>query len=817
MKRLAGIIITMMFLGTTSIVKAQQSDNEMVTGKVETEQQQPAPFATVLLLKAKDSTVFKSIISNEQGQYKFSHIIPGKYKVQATTVGKNSPCSAPFVIKENAAGYEVPVLTLKEESLQLQSVAVTAQKPLIEQKVDRMVVNVEGSIIATGNNVLEVLQKVPGVQVDQNDNISLKGKSGVLVMIDDKPTYLSADQLASMLRSMNSNQLSQIEVMTNPPAKYDAAGTAGIINIKLKKNANEGINGSISGGYSIGIHSQYNGGLNMNYKKGKVNVYANFNSYDGKNGRVFNLTRDFIDVASGKPYLYMQQSNPQKNSYAYQGIKTGIDYDITGKQTLGFMFNGGFQNNKHNQSGPINFLDANRNLDSSVYSIAQSNQHWHSLTYELNYKWKIDTSGQELSAVADYSTFNSRINQFLTTDFLNNAGTPNASAQYQRGLLPSDISIKAMKIDYVLPLKGNAKFSAGLKSSFVTSDNNVMYDNSLDQINWINDTSSNNHFIYKENINAAYINLNKDFKKGWSLQAGLRGEQTVSNADQITSDSVVKRNYFQLFPTVFIRKNFNDNNSLGFSYSRRIDRPDYQDLNPFKYVIDQFTYGQGNSFLQPQFTNSFEVNYTYKKYIATLNYSHTSDVISRVIVQDTVTHIGYETSENLSKQDNVSLSFSIPLQVVKWWSSNNYLNIYYSKFVGIVNNAAYNLGNTSYNFNSQNTFNLPWNFKAELDGYYNAKALNTVWRSHPQYSVSAGLQKSFWDNKANIKLNVNDIFNTQNFTADLYYSDIQMHLHNKWESRKVALTFTYNFGNKNLKIHQHDDSGSSDEQNRISK
>lgn len=814
MKKLIGFITMIAFAGN---LFSQNIDNQSINGKVINEQNEPVTYATVILLNEKDSSVYKTTFADDKGSYKFQHIVSGKYVVKANSIGKEPQTTTPFNINGNTNSLEIPDIILKENAQQLKGVTVSAQKPLIEQKVDRMVVNVEGSIIATGNNVLEVLQKIPGVQVDQNDNISLKGKSGVLVMIDDKPTYLSADQLASMLRSMNSNQLSQIEVMTNPPAKYDAAGTAGIINIKLKKNANEGINGSINGGYSIGIHSQYNGGVNMNYKKGKVNVYANFNSYDGKNGRVFNLTRDFIDVTNGKPYLYMQQSNPNEHTYTYQGIKTGIDYDINDKQTLGFMFNGGYQTNKNIQAGPINFLDADRQQDSSVYSIAQNNQRWHSLTYELNYKWKIDTSGQELSAVADYSSFDSRTRQFLTTDFLDKTGAPNAPTQYQRGQLPSDISIKAVKIDYVLPLKGNAKFSAGLKSSFVTSDNNVVYDNSSDQINWVADISSNNHFIYKENINAAYLNFNKDFKKGWSLQAGLRGEQTISNADQVTSDSIVKRNYFQLFPTVFIRKNFNDNNSIGLSYSRRIDRPDYQDLNPFKYVIDQFTYGQGNSFLQPQFTNSFEINYTYKKYIATLNYSHTSDVISRVIVQDTVTHIGYETSENLSKQDNISLSFSIPLQVAKWWSSNNYLNIYYSKFIGIVNNAAYNLGNTSYNFNSQNTFNLPWNLKAELDGYYNAKALNTVWRSHPQYSVSAGLQKSLWDNKANIKLNVNDIFNTQSFTADLYYSDIQMHLHNKWESRKVALTFTYNFGNKNLKIHQHDDSGSSDEQNRISK
>ncbi|ANI89552.1 hypothetical protein A9P82_09765 [Arachidicoccus ginsenosidimutans] len=812
------IIFVLIFLSVFGIqlLKAQNVDNQIIKGIVMDEQNRPAAYATVILLQTKDSSAIKNTISDENGLYKFSNIPVGKYMVKASLTGKKMAYSLPFSVDGKQAEINVSRLILQETDKQLQGVTVTATKPLIEQKIDKMVVNVEGSIIAAGNNVLEVLQKIPGVVVDHDGNISLKGKNGVNVMIDGKETYLSADQLVNMLRSMNSEQLSKIEIMTNPSAKYDAAGTAGIINIKLKKNSNEGMNGSVNAGYAQGIHPHYNAGLNMNYKKGKVNLFGNFNSSDGKNSRTFNLTRKFYSDNNSMPSLIMQQSNPQTESDNYQSFKAGVDYSIDSNQTIGAMVDGAFESGTHLVSGPIHFYDENYHLDSSVVSHTTEKKPWHSLTYDLNYKWEIDSSGQELTANFDYSQFNSSMHQQLNTEFLNPDGNRLHEPQLRRGNLPSDIQIKSGKIDYTLPLKNNAKLEAGWKSSFVTSDNNVEYDNLLNNI-WTNDTGATNHFIYKENINALYINLSKEFKKGWSLQAGLRGEQTVSKADQITIDSVVNRNYFQLFPSIFLRKKLNDNNSVGASYSRRIDRPDYSELNPFTYYIDQFTYGQGNPFLQPQFTNSFEINYTYKNIITTLSYSHTSNAITSIIKQNDTAHTAYETSANLANFNNLNLSFSVPIHITKWWNSNNYISIYQKNYDGIINNANFNNGRIAFSFNSENTFSLPWNMKAELSGYYNSKAQHQVWLSNPQYSIFAGLQKSIWNKKANIKLNVNDIFNTQSYIAVEKFQDIDMHLHNKWESRRISISFSYNFGNKNLKTRDHSGSGIDDEQNRISK
>src|SRR5699024_11044269 len=303
---------------------------------------------------------------------------------------------------------------------------------------------------------------------------------------------------------------------------------------------------------------------------------------------------------------------------------------------------------------------------------------------------------------------------------------------------------KTVKIDYTLPLKHKIKLSLGAKTSLVTSDNNVEYfrfDN--DNKKWLYD-SATNHFKYTENINAAYINLNKKFKKGWGLQLGLRGEQTISKGHQFTNDSTVKRNYLQLFPSVYVSKKLDKNNTLNASYSRRIDRPDYQDLNPFRYYIDPYTYNEGNPFLQPQLANSLKLAYSYKSLLtAALSYSNTSDVISQVLKQDDSARVTYQTRENLSRMQNTGLSISLSIPVTKCWMSNNSINVFHNIFQGEFLGAYLDFGRTAYTFHSTNTFTLPAHFKAELSGYYNSSMQWSIFTSRPQYSLSAGIQKSF--------------------------------------------------------------------------
>ncbi|MGF7229792.1 TonB-dependent receptor domain-containing protein, partial [Arachidicoccus sp.] len=752
-------LLMALILSTNAIVKAQTSEITSISGKVVDENKEPLNFAGVYLLNAKDSSFLKAAMTDSEGIYQLSHIPSGKLLVSATVVGHQKVYSRSFEIDKNNSAITLPLLILKSNSTALKDVNVSASKPFLEQKVDKLVVNIEGSVVSAGNNVLEILQKVPGVMVDNDGNISLRGKSGVTIMINGKLTYLSQEQLTEMLKSMDASQLSQIEIITNPSAKYDAAGTAGIINIKLKKNANEGFNGNIQMGYSLGVHSRNSEGINLNYKKGKFNAYGSYNLYKGTNGHDFNLVRKFYDN-NNSPNLIMEQHSPRLSKNTYQSFRTGLHYSINTKNTNGTMANGSYSNGNDQSSGPIKFLNEHYQLDSAAVPETGSKDHWQSVGYNVNYKLQMDTSGQELTANFDYSTYTSNTFQNFSTGYQNATGDSMRPTLYRKGQLPSTIIIKSGKIDYTLPFGKTAKLDAGIKSSIVTSDNNVAYQN-LSNGNWQNDAGATNHFIYKENINAAYVNFNKDFIHGWSLQAGLRAEQTISKANQITIDSVVNRNNLQLFPSVFLKKNIGKNNSLNLSYSRRIDRPDYSELNPFTYYIDDYTYSQGNPFLQPQFTNSFEISNSYKGYIVTLNYSHTNNVITGIIKQNDTTRTAYETSVNLNSINNINLGITVPIQVTHWWMSNNYANVFRKTIKGEISNGMFSQGMISFGFNSDNTFTLPEDFKIELSGYYNSRTTHSVWVANPQYSVSAGVQKSFWHKQASLKLNVSDIFNTE--------------------------------------------------------
>lgn len=808
-----------MLLAMAHIAKAQpgpRAASGSLSGVVKEANGQPVANGTVSLYRAKDSSLITGTITDDGGHYHFASLSPGRYIVAASGVGMTRVFSLPVAMGETGA-VRVPDLVLRASLNLLKGISVSAQKPSIEYQLDKTVINVENSPAAAGNTALELLQNAPGVTVDQDGHISLKGKPGVTILIDGKPTHLSETQVTDMLRSMSADQLSKIELISNPSAKYDAAGTAGIIDLKLKKNSMEGLNGNATLGFSQGFHGNYNGGFNMNYKKGKINLFGSYNLNQNTQKSTFNLIRRFYHGGDKLPDASMEQHSPRKSTSTYRAFKVGMDYAVDKKNTIGIQANGDFSRQNSHSSGPIRFYSSDRQLDSLVSPVSDIRETWNSVGYSLNYKLVIDTGGQELTANVDYSTFTSGMHQHYQTGYEDGNGNQLRDARFRQGNLPSAITIKSGKIDYTLPVKGGAKLEMGLKASQVVSDNNVRYEN-REGGHWENDSGATNHFIYRENINAGYINLNKSFKGGWALQAGLRGEQTLSKANQVTIDSVVNRQYFRLFPSVFVNKDLGKNNRLGFSFSRRIDRPDYESLNPFTYYIDDYTYTEGNPFLEPQFTNSFELSHTYKSLITTtLGFSRTTDVITNVILQNDTTHAAFETKENINSRNNFNLSVSAPIQITKWWMSNNNASVFRNNYKGSLNEGELDLSKTSFGINTTNTFTLPGDVKLELRGYYRSAAVYGVWVSAPQYSVSAGIQKAFWDKKALLKVSVNDIFNTQEGRSRLKYQNIDLRLLNTWESRRVAVTFTYNFGNRNMKSSNQHKTGIEEEQNRINK
>ena len=817
--------LTFLYL-TLSTAFGQVLTRGTVSGQVGTVAGKPLEFATMMLVKATDSTLVKGAISEATGKYAFENVGAGRYRVAAQQIGYRKTYSAPFAVDESHPSVEMPALNLAEESKNLTEVNVVAKKPFIEQQVDRTVMNVENSIVASGNTALEVLEKAPGVTIDrQNDQIQLKGKSGVIVYIDGKQTYLSQQEVSNLLKNTPSDNIATIEIITNPGSKYDAAGNSGIINIKMKKNKNFGTNGSfiIGTGYGwfnnlSGVRNdlpKFNTSLNINHRTSKVNLFGNYSYVNRQSAQSNQISRAI--PYNGKTTYFDQQSF-RPNTFVGHTYKAGLDYFINDKSTVGVLVNG--FSNDWRSSGLNNTFISNENhqLTSRPSTLTDARQFLANVTTNLNYKYDFDGKGHELTVDADYVHYGGQGNNNLSTTYYNAESGLTRPNQDVRNNMPSTINIKAFKTDYVRPLKNGSKLEAGLKSSFVSADNNTIYDTLAQETKqWLPDASRSNQFKYDENINAAYVNYAGKLGKKTKLQMGLRAEHTHSVGTSVTLNQTVDRNYLNLFPTLFLSRQLDSTNTLNLSYSRRIDRPDYQNLNPFVFYLDPYTYQKGNPFLRPQYTNSLELTHVYKSTISTtLGYSRTTDFINRETPrQIPAENITYVIAENLGSLDNINLTVSFPVTVTKWWRMQNNINAYYTHYQTVYSNAPYEVKIGAYNLYTSNNFTLNKTLSAELSGWYNSESQYGFYRARPMGGFSIGVQKKLMDGKGNLKLNINDPFWLNQFRGRAVVQDINFYVGSRWESRQIRLTFTYRFGNQNVKTDRQRSSATSAEQNRV--
>lgn len=795
-----------------------------VSGQVGTSAGKPLEFTTMMLLKATDSTMTKGAISDASGKYAFENVGAGRYMVVAQQIGYRKTYSRPFDINEAQPALELPALAMPDESKNLKEVNVIAKKPFIEQQVDRTVVNVENSIVASGNTALEVLEKAPGVTIDrQNDQIQLKGKSGVIVYIDGKQTYLSQQEVSNLLKNTPSDNIASIEIITNPGSKYDAAGNSGIINIKMKKNKNFGTNGTfiIGGGYGWfndlrGRRDdlpKFNSSLNLNHRDSKVNLFGNY-SYVNRQSAQFNQI-DRIIPFNGR-VNYFEQRSYRPNQFVGHSYKAGLDYFISQKSTVGVLFNGFVNNWQSDGTNNTLIMDENRRITSKPTTQTFFENPLTNYTGNINYKYDFDGKGREWTVDADYVRYSGTNQSNLSTTYPNAENVETRPRQDVRNRMPSTINILAFKTDYVHPLKKDAKFEAGLKSSFVSADNNTIFDTLQQETRqWLFDASRSNHFLYDENINAAYVNYAGAFGK-LKVQAGLRAEHTHSVGNSITMNQRVERNYLNVFPTLFLSRKLDSTNVLNLSFSRRIDRPDYQNLNPFVFYLDPYTYQQGNPFLRPQYTNSLELTHVYKDVITTtLGYSRTTDFISRETPrQIPERNVTYVTAENQGHLDNLHLNVSFPVEVAKWWRMQNNLSTNYQHFQTFYSGAPYEVKIVTYNLYTSSNFTLSKTLSAELSGWYNSAGLYGFYQARPQGGFSLGVQKKVMDGKGNIKVNINDPFWLNQFRGRAVVQDINFYVGSRWESRQIRATFTYRFGNQNVKAARQRQSATSSEQSR---
>lgn len=781
MTRILSLIYLWLLL-FTSLLSAQTIQNFSLSGSIKSDKVQQMEIS---LLDA-DNKLIKTEIADSNGKFGFSDLKSGAYHLKISRNGSEVYHSDNISLADNTT---LPSIDLTIKSIE--GVTITKARPMIERQDGKMIMNVENSIASTGNSAFEVLEKAPGINIDNNDNISLRGKGNLLIQIDGKNTPMTGSDLANYLKGIPSSTIDKIEFITNPSSKYDAAGSS-IINIKLKKEQRKGTNGSISTSLGTGKYVKNNNSFSINHRNKKINIFGNYSfAYrEAYNGLV--LDRNFYENNNfRKAYI---QDNYLKFKFNSHVAKAGMDYYLDDKNVLGFSV--GLVSNKFNINGDNSnvTLGSNHLPESTFTTVNASNDRWTNLSFNLNHKYTIDSLGSEISTDFDYINYvNSSLQSFDTRTHEIADGTDNLDII--KGDMDGKLNIYSLKSDLNKNFKNDWKLETGIKTSFVKTDNDLKFFNASSGV-LIPDLSKTNHFIYEENINALYGNVSKKWDK-FKATAGLRMENTNVKGTQLTTNQINKRNYTQLFPSAVFSYDITDKSNLEVNFSRRITRPSYNQLNPFKFYLDPTTLKAGNPDLNAQTTMNYELTYSLSnKYFATLSYSKTSDNITDILkpVVENGQIITVQTIENLNSASNFGLYLIVPVKVTKWWDMNNSANFYYGSYTGNVSGTQINnKGNFTFNINSINSFKLGNGYTAELTGNYKAREVYAYLDMSPVWYLNIGAQKKFKNNSI-LKFSFTDMFFTSNIKGQTVYNDYLENFAVKRDTRVVTLSYTYNFG-----------------------
>jgi len=776
----------------------------VILGSVIDAENQAALYASVVLYAASDSALVKGAITDEEGRFSINTVPKGSYFLGVSYVGFASYTSSVFSFNET--NYDCGEILLEVANTELTEVTIAAERPIMEVRSDMVVLNVDKTVNAVGENALNLLRKSPGVMVDNNENVTLMGKTGVQVYIDGKPSPMGAADLAAYLKTIPSEQIDAIEIISNPSAKYDAEGNAGIINIRLKKDTNLGGNANLSLGFSQGEVPQYNGSITANYRNKKLNIFGNYSYFDGENTNFFNIRR--VQTAG-----VFDGGSVSNNTWQGHGFKFGTDFYLDNKNTIGFMVNGNITDWTNSSLGTTVIESAVQ--DTILRAENDSDGDNSNYNFNVNYRFD-DKKGNVINIDGDYGQYRSDALDFQNNFYTNPSGNTTYRSPFYVYEPPTDIDIWTFKIDYEKPLFGG-KIETGIKTAFVNTDNTFDAYDVVDGVKFL-DINRSNNFVYKENVNAAYAKFSTKIEK-WGYQAGLRVEQTNSEGI-LTSmvdidDDKVKRNYVDYFPSAGLSYQLNDKNSFQLSYSRRINRPSYQDLNPFEDQLDELTFQKGNPFLRPEYTNNIQLNHTFMYALnTTLSFSRTKDVITAIT--DTLRgDASFLTSLNIDQQRHYSINIASPVPINDWWSAYISLSGYRIENEAMIDGKSVSIAANTFNIYSQHSIKLPADFTFEVSGWYNSSSIwGGTFITDPMWSMDAGVQKRLFAGKGNLKLSVSDIFKTQVWSGISNFGDLYMETSGGWDSRRFKVNFSYMFGNDKVKSRRRS-TGLEDEKNRI--
>jgi len=761
---------------------AAQEQGYRISGVILDEQAQVLPFVSVLLKKANSNQLIKGATTDEKGSFELLDVPKGRYKLQISLIGYKRWEQDLEVLHDVTVGK----ISLQTDAQALNEVMVTADRPKLTRKIDRLVMDVGSSAALAGKSSLDIFSMAPGVFVN-NGNISINGVSGTRVMVNGRLLNLSGDELKNYLQNLKAENVQSMEIIAHPPAEYDAEGSGGMINIILKKDANMGLNGYVEAAYvqGLGKYPSYKPSLGLNYKKGKLGMALDYAYLWNKNYQDV-----FQDRVAPNQGLYTSENHSitrNKNNT----VRFSTTYDINEEQFIGIDYSGQYGDRTGSNSSitHIVYPRAEDNTRSAGNFPSYNKTNYTNLG--LNYSWTTDTLGSKLILLSDY-TYNDK-----------HAESGSNSSTYDAvGTLIDDTAFtfynpSVSKI-FTADLKYNKKFSPKLEFTLggKLSATNIDIANSYAILSGETGGADNSNafdYHYKERIAAGFINLNGTvFKTDFKL--GLRGENSAIEGKLMGSgqDTLIKRDYFNLFPSVFLQRNLEQqgNHALNFSYNRRITRPSYLELNPYRYYIDNYSVQTGNPLLNPQFTNAIELGYLYKKqYSVSFGYSKSKDVINQVIENDTTSALMTILRKNTGKQQVYRATLSAPFTIAKWWTTNNTLLLTRTLSVA----PEFDLSLNALFFQTSQDFRFSDSFSMNLNAYYLTGLIEGNIKIDDLATIDIGFQKKLFNNKWIAKASVSDIFYTRKINASSYYNGSVLSLRQRDQNRLLTLSLTYNF------------------------
>ena len=762
---------------------------------------QALPFATVVLQGPADAHNLLSTVTNAQGAFRFEAVPAGKYDLQVRYVGYKTAAPVSVTVG-NGQSAALAVLLVADRKL-LAGVTVTAAKPFIEQHADKLVLNVAASPIAAGGTAYDVLGRAPGV-LEQNGGFVLRGKT-VTVLFDGKTTNLSGEELKTMLGAMPGNTLDKVEVIANPSARYDANGAA-IINIITTKSRKFGTNGTATLGLGAGQYGRYNAGLSLNHRTEKLNVYGGL---DRQENQVYSTTSAYRKADSE---LEILESGREVRHNQNNSAKVGFDYELSKHSSAGVMLKG-MLNTRDSDGQNLARLSDNVPLTASLVRNVGAAQ-FLSPSVNIYYKTKLDTLGRTLTLNADYFGYDKQWSHDYTTRYFDDQMQETGPASLLRDTSPARNSVRSASADYAQPFhKGTLE--AGLKTTFTTTDNDIRWEQATAGQPWAVDLGKTNHFIYRENINAAYGTFARTVKKV-DVQMGLRAEQTNTDGTSLTTSQTTLRQYLDLFPSASIQYNKSEKVQLGFSYSRKIDRFRFGIVNPFVSYISQYSYAQGNPNIRPSFSHNFEFTHSYNNLLSTsISYGHHTDVLMETYRKEAGTQVVVHSFDNFRSAESLSASTTLskPLLHNKWMTVTT-LGLEYAQ-INNTPNVGLSTARPAYYVSSNHTLTLPYGLKAETSAMYMSPMTFGGIAFQPRFSSSFGVSKSLFKEAATLTLNVSDVLNTQQYGYEVLANGLNSTNLDKAESRFVKLNFSYKFGNQRVKASQRRSTGIEAEKGRM--